>query len=129
MGRDAGALLHDDRRGIGLLFVQPGQAAAEFIGDFLRALRILHHARGHQHDQLGAVQFLFGLSGSRSKINAFREKYQFKVPVFLNDEIGLKAIARSNPSMMILEKGVVKGKFPHRSIPTYEWLKKNTFKK
>lgn len=75
------------------------------------------------------IPFILLTSGSRSKINAFREKYQFKVPVFLNDEIGLKAIARSNPSMMILEKGIVKGKFPHRSIPTYEWLKKNTFKK
>lgn len=75
------------------------------------------------------IPFLLLTSSSRAKINAFRKKNNFEVPVFLNDETGLKAIARSNPSMMVIEKGIVKGKFPHRSIPSYEWLKKNTFKK
>jgi Cys-tRNA synthase (O-phospho-L-seryl-tRNA:Cys-tRNA synthase) len=75
------------------------------------------------------IPFLLLTSSSRAKINAFRKKNNFNVPVFLNDETGLKAIARSNPSMMVIEKGIVKGKFPHRSIPSYEWLKKNTFKK
>lgn len=75
------------------------------------------------------IPFLVLTSSSRSKINAFRLKYGFNVPVFLNDETGLKAIARSNPSLMVIENGIVKGKFPHRSIPSYEWLKKNTFKK
>lgn len=76
-----------------------------------------------------AIPFLILTSSSRAKINAFRNKNNFHVPVFLNDETGLKAIARSNPSLMVIEKGIVKGKFPHRSIPSYEWLKKNTFKK
>jgi len=75
------------------------------------------------------IPFLVLTSSSRAKINAFRIKNNFDVPVFMNDETGLKAIARSNPSMMVIEKGIVKGKFPHRSIPSYEWLKKNTFKK
>lgn len=75
------------------------------------------------------IPFLVLTSSSRSKINAFRLKHGFNVPVFLNDETGLKAIARSNPSLMVIENGIVKGKFPHRSIPSYEWLKKNTFKK
>jgi uncharacterized membrane protein YphA (DoxX/SURF4 family) len=76
-----------------------------------------------------AIPFIVLTSSSHSTINAFRLKYGFNVPVFLNDETGLKAIARSNPSLMVIENGVVKGKFPHRSIPSYEWLKKNTFKK
>jgi uncharacterized membrane protein YphA (DoxX/SURF4 family) len=75
------------------------------------------------------IPFLVLTSSSRAKINAFKTKNNFDVPVFMNDETGLKAIARSNPSMMVIEKGIVKGKFPHRSIPSYEWLKKNTFKK
>lgn len=74
------------------------------------------------------IPFLLLTSSSRTKINAFRQKYGFNVPVFVNDETGLKAIARSNPSLMVIEKGIVKGKFPHRSIPSYQWLKKNTFK-
>jgi hypothetical protein len=51
------------------------------------------------------------------------------VPVFLNDETELKAIARSNPSLLIFEKGTVKGKYPHRSTPTFEWLNKHVFTK
>lgn len=75
------------------------------------------------------IPFLMLTSSSRSTINSFRTKHQFDVPVFMNDETGLKAIARSNPSLMVIENGIVKGKFPHRSIPTYAWLKKNIFKK
>lgn len=75
------------------------------------------------------IPFLMLTSSSRSTINSFRTKHQFDVPVFMNDETGLKAIARSNPSLMVIENGIVKGKFPHRSIPTYAWLKNNIFKK
>ena len=75
------------------------------------------------------IPFLMFTSSSRSTINSFRTKHQFDVPVFMNDETGLKAIARSNPSLMVIENGIVKGKFPHRSFPTYAWLKKNIFKK
>jgi len=41
----------------------------------------------------------------------------------------LKSIGRSNPSLLIIEKGIVKAKYPHRSIPTVDWLKINVFKK
>jgi hypothetical protein len=34
------------------------------------------------------------------------------------DEIELKIISRSNPAMLVLEKAVVKAKYPHRSIPS-----------
>lgn len=68
-------------------------------------------------------------STSREEMNAFRKKYNFNIPMFTNDEIELKAIARSNPSMMVIAKGVVEGKFPHRSTPTYDWLNKNIFNK
>ncbi len=67
-------------------------------------------------------------STSRDKINYFRKKYNFDIPVFNNDEIELKAIARSNPSMMIIQKGIVKEKFAHRSTPTVDWLIKNVLK-
>jgi hypothetical protein len=50
------------------------------------------------------------------------------VPVFLNDETELKAIARSNPSLMVIQKGIVKGKYPTNSTPSVEWLKKNCLK-
>lgn len=68
-------------------------------------------------------------SASRDDMEAFRKKHKFNVPMFTNDEIELKAIARSNPSMMVIQKGIVTGKFPHRSTPTFDWLNKNLFKK
>ena len=68
-------------------------------------------------------------SSDREGMLAFRKKYNFNIPMFTNDEIELKAIARSNPSMMIIQKGIVTGKFAHRSTPTYDWLNKNLFKK
>lgn len=68
-------------------------------------------------------------SASREDLLAFRKKYKFDIPMFTNDEIELKTIARSNPSMMIVQKGIVTGKFTFRSIPSFDWLNKNLFKK
>lgn len=74
------------------------------------------------------IPFVLLTNASRGEINYFRHHNAFNIPIFINDEIGLKAIARSNPSLMILKKGIVKGKYPHRSIPSFEWLRKNILK-
>lgn len=75
------------------------------------------------------IPFIMVTNSNRSDIDAFRKKNQFDVPVFLNDETELKAIARSNPSLMVIQKGIVKGKYPTNSTPSVEWLKKNCLKK
>lgn len=75
------------------------------------------------------IPFIMICNGSREEIVAFRKKFKMDIPVFLNDETELKAIARSNPALLVIEKGVVKGKYPHRSTPTYSWLTKNIFGK
>lgn len=67
-------------------------------------------------------------NGSREQIDAFRTKHNLNVPVFMNDETELKAIARSNPAMLIIQKGTVAAKYPHRSTPTFDWLIKNVLK-
>lgn len=67
-------------------------------------------------------------NGSREQIDAFRTKHSLNVPVFMNDETELKAIARSNPAMLIIQKGTVAAKYPHRSTPTFDWLIKNVLK-
>jgi uncharacterized membrane protein YphA (DoxX/SURF4 family) len=71
------------------------------------------------------IPMILVCSSNREEINKWREKYQFEIPAFINDETELKAIARSNPSLMILQNGTVRGKFAHRSLPTYQWLKKH----
>ena len=76
------------------------------------------------------IPFILITNSSRESINLFRNKYDFDVPTFVNDEIELKAICRSNPALLIIKNAVIKGKYPHRSIPKYEWLSKNIlFKK
>ncbi len=76
------------------------------------------------------IPFILITNSSRESINLFRNKYDFDVPTFVNDEIELKAISRSNPALLIIKNAVIKGKYPHRSIPKYEWLSKNIlFKK
>jgi hypothetical protein len=75
------------------------------------------------------IPFILITNSDIRQIYYFRKKNKFNVPVFNNDETGLKVISRSNPSMLILKWGIVAGKYPHRSIPTYDWLKRNVFKK
>lgn len=71
------------------------------------------------------IPFVLICNATKREIDAFRKKFNFRVPTFINDETELKVIARSSPSMMVIRKGVVKGKYPHRSTPTFDWLKKN----
>ena len=66
------------------------------------------------------IPFIMICNASREAINAFRKKNNFDVPTFVMDEIELKIVSRSNPSILTLEKGVVKSKYPFRSIPTKE---------
>lgn len=76
-----------------------------------------------------SIPFILLVSASGEEIERFRKKYNIDFPVFINDETELKAIARSNPSLLIIEKGVVTNKFPHRSIPTSEWFELNILDK
>lgn len=75
------------------------------------------------------IPFVMISNASRDEINNFRAENSFNVPILLNDGTGLKSIGRSNPSLLIIQKGIVKAKYPHRSIPTVDWLKINVLKK
>lgn len=74
------------------------------------------------------VPFVVICGASREEINAFREKHDFHVPFFVNDETELKAIARSNPSLFVIEKAVVKAKYPFRLTPSKEKFSKTHLK-
>lgn len=75
------------------------------------------------------IPMVFVTSATRPEIDTWRKKYSIDIPTFTNDGIELKAIARSNPSLMLVQKGIVKGKYPHRSIPTFDWLQKHVLNK
>lgn len=71
------------------------------------------------------IPFIMICSAIRSEINAFRKKFDFNVPVFVNDEKTIKTVSRSNPSLLVIKNGIVKGKYPHRSLPSFSWLNEN----
>lgn len=75
------------------------------------------------------IPFLMICSGSRADIDAWRKKFNFDIPAFGIDFIEMKVISRSNPSLMILQKGVVKGKYPSRSLPKFDWIQKHVLNK
>jgi len=64
------------------------------------------------------IPFAVMCNATREQIVEFREKHKFYVPIFVNDETELKAISRSNPSLIVIEKGIVKAKYPFRLTPT-----------
>ncbi len=70
------------------------------------------------------IPFILITSASREQVNKFRTKYKLEIPAFTNDETEMKAIARSNPSLLFIKKGIVIGKYPHRALPTWNWLTK-----
>ncbi len=74
------------------------------------------------------IPMIMLVSSSMEDVRAFKKKYNFSIPVFITDETELKAIARSNPSLLLLKKGIVKGKFPKRAFPNYKWLELNVLK-
>ncbi len=77
--------------------------------------------------KMDKVPMVMLTSANFEEIQNFRKKYKFEIPVFVNDEIELKTISRSNSSLLVLRFGVVKGKYPKRTVPNYEWLKSNVF--
>ncbi len=74
------------------------------------------------------IPFVLICNANREEINLWRNSNNFHVAAFSNDATELKAIARSNPSLMVVENGIVKEKFPWRSFPSVNWLKKYVFK-
>lgn len=74
------------------------------------------------------VPFIMVCNASRDEVVNFRKKNNFDIPTFAMDEIELKVISRSNPSVVVIENGVVKGKYPHRLTPSVESFKSNHLK-
>lgn len=55
-----------------------------------------------------------------SNIEEFRHKHQLAVPYYSADATVLKAMIRSNPGIMVLEEGTVKGKWHYNDVPSAE---------
>lgn len=71
------------------------------------------------------VPFVLITNEQRSLIKFWLKKNGLSLPAFTNDATELKAVSRSNPSLMVVKHGIVKGKFPNKSIPSIDWIKKH----
>ncbi|MGM0479179.1 MAG: MauE/DoxX family redox-associated membrane protein [Bacteroidota bacterium] len=71
------------------------------------------------------IDMIMITASNADEIEAFRASKGLDIPTVQNDEIEIKAITRSNPTLMVLKKGVVKGKYAFRSTPSWKWLVKN----
>ncbi|MEY4603152.1 MAG: hypothetical protein RIT43_444 [Bacteroidota bacterium] len=72
------------------------------------------------------IPVLLLTSSSEFQIQKFKATYGLHVPVFVNDATELKTISRSNPSLMYLEKGVVRAKFTRIQLPSVERFQRET---
>ncbi|HEX8349222.1 MAG TPA: DoxX family protein, partial [Hymenobacter sp.] len=56
-------------------------------------------------------------SSSPAEFDAFRHDVNLAVPFYYADATVLKSMIRSNPGLMLLQNGVVKGKYHYHDIP------------
>lgn len=70
--------------------------------------------------KLDGIEPMILTSSGEADFEAFRHKYQLAVPFYFTDATVLKAMVRSNPGIMLLQNGIVLGKWHHNDIPTGE---------
>lgn len=75
--------------------------------------------------QENQIPMILMTASSQRQIEAFRNDWELNIPIVLNDETEIKAITRSNPTLMVIRNGVVSGKYAFRSTPSWDWLIKN----
>ncbi len=74
--------------------------------------------------QRDGVEFLCLTSSSTTDVEKFASNYGSKYPFYFTDATTLKTMIRSNPGLMLIEKGVVKNMWHHHDFPSYDEVKK-----
>jgi uncharacterized membrane protein YphA (DoxX/SURF4 family) len=73
-------------------------------------------------EQAGITAFAI-TSSSGQDFEVFRHEENLAVPYFFGDGTVLKTIMRSNPGVLLLQDGTVKGKWHHNDTPNIETIK------
>ena len=74
------------------------------------------------------VGFIGLTSSSQMDVDAFRHKHNSIFDYYSTDATTLKTIVRSNPGLVLLQKGVVKGMWHHNDFPTFDEVKSMVLK-
>ena len=94
-------------------------------GNFSRISRLKEIEKNAKENN---IPFILITTSSQDQIEAFREETGLLIPTVQNDETEMKAITRSNPTLMVFKNGIVKGKYAFRSTPSWKWLTENVIK-
>ena len=81
----------------------------------------------HSSTQKFEIPMYLITTANKSEIEEFRKNYKLHIPFLINDETEIKTISRSNPTLMVLQNGIVRGKYSFRSTPSWDWLNENIF--
>lgn len=73
--------------------------------------------------QKNGIEIAFVSSASADAVSELADEIGFYFPYYICDLTELKIVVRSNPGMVYLEKGTVKGKWDYNRIPKYLDLK------
>lgn len=97
----------------------------------IMTIRDIHEVKERHMDDFKAlyaaaeengIPFVVLCPATREEIAEFKAKYDFD-PLFLTfDGTEVKIIVRSNPGLVLLNKGTILDKWPSRSIPDFEWI-------
>ena len=93
-----------------------------------KLLVIVHDTEKTDVDSYGMVNILIGAIGSDIEVVAItaasgtefedlRHSVQLAVPYYYSDKTLLKTMVRSNPGLVLLQDGVVKGKWHYKDVP------------
>ncbi|CAN5558982.1 DoxX family protein [soil metagenome] len=63
-------------------------------------------------------------ASDENSFEAFRHDVQLAVPYYFADGTVLKTISRSNPGLLLLEEGIVKGKWHYNDIPSIDEIQR-----
>ncbi|MDX1628809.1 MAG: DoxX family protein [Fulvivirga sp.] len=90
-----------------LIFYDTKKSDVAEISDIKTLLENMHEA----------IQPMVLTSAGVAEFEEFRHEHQLAVPYYLTDATVLKAMIRSNPGIMLLQDGVVLGKWHYNDVP------------
>lgn len=79
--------------------------------------------------QKEGVEFIGMTASSPKDVDSFRHKHNSMFDYYFTDGTTLKTIVRSNPGLVLLQHGVVKGMWHHNDFPTFDEVKSAFLKK
>jgi len=95
---------------------------------------VIHNAQKADVSSLTGIQSLLNqlpdqvesmiLTASGEEVfESFRHEHQLAVPYYFADATVLKTIIRSNPGLVLMQNGVIVGKWHHNDVPTVETVR------